>query len=221
MIVEVTTVIAAILGILLFLLAIKRLWRRKLVTGSIQGLTGLLLLSLSTLSASIAMNLYTYQQLTHEQAIAEFQLTKLEPKLFRAFLTGPDSNTQTYDLRGDQWQLDARILKWSGIATLAGMKTHYRLERLSGRYADIKQERTAPRTVYSLHENSFLTNWSPDIWSFIKGHQQWFPWVDAVYGSATYLPMTHRASYTINVSTSGLVSRPTNSEAVNAVQNWK
>jgi len=221
MIIEIITIIVAVLGILLFLLAIKRLWRRKLVTGSIQGLIGLLLLSLAVLSGSVALNLYTYQQLTHEQAIAQLQLTKLEPKLFRAFITFPDNMTQTYDLRGDQWQLDARILKWSGLATLAGMKTHYRLERIAGRYSDIRSERSAPRTVYPITTSSFLNKWSPDIWFFIKTHQEWFPWVDATYGSATYLPMTNRASYTISMSSSGLIARPGNKEAVNAIQNWK
>lgn len=221
MILEIITLIVAIFGILLFLLAIKRLWRRKLITASIQGLTGLLLLSLALLSGSAALNLYTYQQLTREVPIAELQLTELEPKLFRVFISFPDNSTQTYDLRGDQWQLDAKILKWSGIASLAGLKTNYRLERLSGRYSDIKHERTAPRTVYSLTTSEFFKKWSPDIWSFIKGHQQWFPWVDAIYGNATYLPMSHKAIYTISVSTSGLVSRPKNSEAVNAVKNWE
>jgi len=221
MIVEIITIIFILVAIVLFLLAIKRFKRRKLVTASLQGLTALLLFSLAALSSSIAFNLYSYQQLTHEQAIAEFHLTRLEPTLFRAFITYPDNNTQTYDLRGDQWQLDARILKWSGIATLAGMKTHYRLERLSGRYSDIKRERQAPRTVYAISRSPQVTNWSPDIWDFIKKHQEWFPWVDAIYGSATYLPMTHRASYTIKVSTSGLLSRPQNTEAVNAIQNWK
>ncbi len=220
MILELITVIVAVVGILLFLLAIKRLWRRKLITGSLQGLTGLLLLSLAALSGSIALNLYSYQQLTHEQSIAEFHLTQLEPTLYRAFITLPDNSTLSYDLRGDQWQLDARILKWSGIATLAGLKTHYRLERLAGRYSDIKAERNAPRTVYAINPSQFLTNWSPDIWLFIKKHQDWFPWVDAIYGSATYLPMSNRASYTIKVSTTGLISRPNNTEAVNAVQNW-
>ncbi|VAW94780.1 FIG00955735: hypothetical protein [hydrothermal vent metagenome] len=221
MILELITIIIAILGIVLFLLAIKRLWRRKLITASLQGLSGLLLLSLAALTTSIALNLYTYQQLTFEQKIATFQLSKIQPKHYRAFISYPDNSTQTYDLRGDQWQLDARILKWSGIATLTGMKTHYRLERLSGRYQDIKQERQLPRTVYSITNPSFLSAWSPDVWRFVKQHQEWFPWVDAIYGSATYLPMTHGARYTINVSTSGLVARAINKEAINAVQNWK
>ncbi len=221
MILELITIIIAILGILLFLLAIKRLWRRKLITASLQGLSGLLLLSLAALSTSIALNLYTYRQLTFEQEIAKFQLSEIQPKHFRAFITYPDNSTQTYDLRGDQWQLDARILKWSGIATLIGMKTHYRLERLSGRYRDISQERKSPRTVYSMPNPTFLTNWSPDIWSFVKQHQEWFPWVDAVYGSATYLPMSNDARYTINVSNSGLIARAINKEALNAVKNWK
>ena len=68
-------------------------------------------------------------------------------------------------LSGDEWQLDARVLKWKGWANLFGLDAQYRLERVSGRYRDIEQERTGERTVYALAENPGL-----DLWKVTLDH---------------------------------------------------
>ena len=43
-------------------------------------------------------------------------------------------------LLGDEWQLDARVIRWTLPGQLAGLPPVYRFERLSGRYGDPKQE---------------------------------------------------------------------------------
>ena len=40
-------------------------------------------------------------------------------------------------LRGDEWQMDARVVNWKPPATLLGLDPIYQLDRLSGRYSDI------------------------------------------------------------------------------------
>jgi hypothetical protein len=120
------------------------------------------------------------------------------------------------DLRGDEWQIDARVLKWRGIAVLIGFDTLYRLDRLSGRYRNIVQEITGQRTVYSLSEEQGL-----DLWLIARRYALWIPWVDALYGSATYMPMVDGASYTISVSSTGLLARPSNDIASKAVGEWR
>ncbi|MBP1699063.1 MAG: hypothetical protein H6Q41_4251 [Deltaproteobacteria bacterium] len=120
------------------------------------------------------------------------------------------------DLRGDEWQMDARVLKWRGMAILVGFDTLYRLDRLSGRYRDITQERTGLRTVHNLSEEQGL-----DLWMIARRYAHWIPWVDAVYGSATYMPMVGGASYTVSVSSTGLLSRPSNDIARKAIGEWR
>jgi hypothetical protein len=44
--------------------------------------------------------------------------------------------------------------------------------------------------------------------------------MDALYGSATFLPMADGALYEIKVSQSGLVARPLNQAARDAVAGW-
>ena len=102
---------------------------------------------------AISINFFTYDRLTHEAPVAEVQFRERAPQHFWVYITLPHTRAMVFDLRGDEWQLDARILKWHGIAFLFGFDTVYRLDRLSGRYRDIAQERTAERTVYSLGED--------------------------------------------------------------------
>ena len=44
--------------------------------------------------------------------------------------------------------------------------------------------------------------------------------VDATYGSAVFLPMNDAARYSISISRNGLVARPDNAIAREAVSNW-
>ncbi|TDJ18492.1 MAG: hypothetical protein E2O62_03725 [Gammaproteobacteria bacterium] len=98
---------------------------------------------------------------------------------------------------------------------LAGLDSLYRLERISGRYHDIEEERTGNRTVYSLAENKGL-----DIWSITKRYPSWLPWIDAYYGTATYLPMSDKAQFKITLSQTGLLARPVNGPGKQAIRLW-
>jgi len=212
---KVAIVVFAVLGIILFIMGIQRVWRRRIVAGSLEGLVGLLLLAVAALMAAISINLYTYDRLTHESKIAEISFQVIGPQHFGAVVTLKNKG-EILDLRGDEWQIDARVLKWRGMAVLIGFDTLYRLDRLSGRYRDITQERTRLRTVHSLSEEQGL-----DLWMIGRRYAHWIPWVDAVYGSATYMPMVDGASYTVSVSSTGLLARPSNDIARKAIGVWR
>ena len=213
--VKVAIIVFAVLGVILFILGIQRIWRRRVLTGSLEGLVGLLLLAIAALMAAISINLYTYDRLTHESTIAEISFQVIGPQHFGAVVTLKNKG-EILDLRGDEWQIDARVLKWRGMAILIGFDTLYRLDRLSGRYRDITQERTRLRTVHSLSEEQGL-----DLWMIGRRYAHWIPWVDAVYGSATYMPMVDGASYTVSVSSTGLLARPSNDIARKAIGVWR
>ena len=107
--IKVAIIVFAFLGIILFIMGIRRVWRRKIVAGSLEGLVGLLLLAIAALTLTISINLYTYDRLTHESKIAEISFQEIEPQHFAAIVTLKDS-TKILDLRGDEWQIDARVL---------------------------------------------------------------------------------------------------------------
>ncbi|HID50292.1 MAG TPA: cation/multidrug efflux pump [Chromatiales bacterium] len=199
----------------LFVLGLRRIWRWKMVSGSLQGLGGVALISVALLLGAIATNLHTYQRLTHESPVATLRFERLAPQQFRVILTRAGQNAEVYTLRGDEWQLDGRVLKWHGVANLLGLDSDFRLERLSGRYHDAERDAHARRSVHALSRSEGL-----DIWALARDHPGWVPWVDAVYGSATYMPMTHGARYAVRMTQSGLVARPLNAPAREAVAHW-
>lgn len=204
------------LGLWLLILGGRRLWRRRLLSGGAQGLGGLVLIALGLIGAMAAINLYTYQRLSYEAPVAELRFEAMGPQHYRAYVIPHERPAQVYELRGDEWQIDARIIKWQGIANLLGFDAAYRLERLSGRYRDVQQARRAPNTVHSLERAKGL-----DLWGLANEHGSWLPWMDAVYGNANYLPMRDGARFEVSLSQSGLVTRPANDTARQAVQGWR
>ncbi len=92
----------------------------------------------------------------------------------------------------------------------------YKLERISGRYQDLAQERSAERSVWALSEEPKI-----NLLALAQQHPDWLPWVDATYGSAAYVPMADQAQYQVSLSTTGLIIRPTNTVAEQAVQDWR
>jgi hypothetical protein len=194
---QILSVILAILGVLLLVIGLRRLLRARFVTGG-----GSLVLSIAFLS--IAGLIFVVG--TNEKPLAEFVIQANGPQRFRVTISRiPTGEMQVFMMNGDEWQLDARVLKWRGWANLLGLDAQYRLERLGGRYRDIEKERTATRSVYSLSENPGI-----DLWTWAQDHPGWLPFVDSIYGSATYLPMVDGARYQVSLTQSGLVARAVN-----------
>jgi hypothetical protein len=208
-------VVCALLGLLFLVASVRRLRRRRVMGGMAHGATALILFLLAAVAVLIGSNLKTYQRLSYEQPAGELQLSRTGERQFNAVLSYPSGERANFELRGDEWQVDARVLKWRAFANLVGFDTAYRLERIGGRYSNIEEERAQPRTVYALN-----TAGRVDPWELIHRYHSWVPWMDALYGSATYLPMSDGALYEIKVSQSGLVARPLNQAAREAVSSW-
>jgi len=204
-----------LLGVLLLLTALGRLRRGRLFGGLLSGATSLALFALAAATLLLGADFLTYQRLSTEQPAAELEFSRTGDHQFNGVVVYPAGERATFALRGDEWQIDARILKWRPFANLLGFDTAYRLERISGRYARIEDERAQPRTVYSLNPPSRV-----DLWELLHRYHTWLPWVDALYGSAAYLPMADGARYEIKVSQSGLLARPLNQAAREAVGAW-
>ncbi|HWK74158.1 MAG TPA: hypothetical protein VNQ81_07800 [Povalibacter sp.] len=214
---DAVALVIAIFGILLLALSCQRLFRARFLAAGGSALTGLVLLAVAALTFIVSLNLHTYARLTHEAPVAEIVFEARAPQRYRATLTGvPSGDMQIFMLAGDEWQLDARVLKWKSWANLFGLDAQYRLERVSGRYRDIEQERNDERTVYSLSENPGV-----DLWKLSTQYPRWLPFVDAVYGSATYLPMADGARYQISITQSGLIARPLNAAAETVAKEWQ
>lgn len=213
-----TTVVLLVVGLAgLAALAggVLRILRRRLVTGGGLSTLGATLLGTAAIGLALASNLYTYHRFTHEQVVVDLNFEQLGAQRYRVAIIDPLGGVQHWELGGDEWQLDARLLRWQGMATLLGLDPLYRLERISGRYRDLQRERDAPRSVHGLSRSPGL-----DLWQLARGYEAWLPFVDAAYGSATYLPMADKAQYTVTLNANGLLARPANAAAQEALRRW-
>jgi len=207
-------VLVALIGLALFFSGWKRFFRGKFGNGFGRVIAGAILLAAVTLIVAIAINLRTYHRLTYERPVGTLVFTQLGPQQFRSTLTQANGQVATVELRGDEWELSARVLKWTGPGNLLGFNALYHLDRLEGRYQNLEQEQHDYHTAVDLSGGGGL-----DLWSFARSHA-WLPWVDASYGSATYLPMANGAEYRVSMSQTGLVARPANAAAQQAVAHW-
>jgi hypothetical protein len=213
------------LGVLIVVLGSLGLWlmgraarlfrRRRILSGLLCGSLALIFLILPVSIGLVAGNLVTYTRLTHEQRALKAEFTKTGEHEFNAVLTYPQGDVQRVTLRGDEWQVDARIVKWKPLANIIGFDAAYRLERISGRYTEIADERSEPHTVYPLSPPTLL-----DVWSLVRRISAWVPWIDALYGSAVYVPMADGASFAVMVTQSGLIVRPLDAAAQHAIGGW-
>ncbi len=212
----------AIVGLAFTATGIRRLVQRRFLKAAGLELSGIAFLFLASSTFLLASNLYTYQRLTYEQAVAEITFQQLDTQEYRAEIKALDSDFQkVVDLKGDEWQLDSQVLTWQGVATLFGLDANYRLHRISGRYLDISEEQLKPRSVFSLVDKpAIIEDDKFDLWKFAHKYQNWLHWVDASYGSAVFLPMTDGAKFQVSISRTGLIARPANKEARQAVSEW-
>ena len=205
----------ALAGVLALIGAFRRLRQRRVMAAGASGLIAFVLIGLAGIVAALLINLQTYRRFTHETPVADLRVTALGARHFRVTLFEPDG-LRHFDLRGDDWQLDARVIKWRGLATWLGLDPLYRLDRLSGRYRDIEAEQRARRTVVALAAEPGL-----NVWRLSERFAPYMPWMDAYYGSATYLPLADGAHYRVTLSSTGLLARPANAVAEQAVTRWR
>lgn len=213
------TILAGLLILLagmIVILACRMLFKGNWLFGWLKGMTGILLATTAVLLVLMALDFHSYKQFQQEQSIANLSFSKIAPQHFTVSLVDSDGVEWVHELKGDLWQLDAKIIKWNTTIAGLGLSPGYRLDRLSGRYYSLEMEQSEQRTVYQLESSSTL-----DLWSWLREYGQKINILDASYGSATYLPMEDGALFSVTLSNTGLLTRPLNSRAKAAVDGWR
>ena len=105
------SVLLAAAGLIFVAFGIKRFFQKRLLKATSLEFTGVALLLLASSSFLLASNLYTYQRLVYEQPVAEVTFQQLAEQEFLTDIKSLDSSYQhTFNLRGDEWQLDTLSL---------------------------------------------------------------------------------------------------------------
>ncbi len=208
---DILSPIAYVIAVIALLFAVshgvacRRHWRaRRRFASLYRGVWMLVFLLLAALGGVFGTALLGYRRLTAEVPVAILSARQLGPQQFALRVDFADGSHRSVELRGDEWQLDAHVIKWTPRAVELGAQPLYRLDRISGRYRDATQAQTTAPSVVDLGGDSIL-----DLWQLKQRFPQWLPWIDADYGSAAYLPLLDGASYRATLSPlGGLIARP-------------
>ena len=148
-------------------------------------------------------NLYTYNRLTAEKPIAQLTFIPIDKQEYNATLRlGNSCEKNIYKIYGDEWRIDSQFLKWKSWATLLGLDAMYRLDRLSGRYTNINDEKSKLHSAHELKKSSTL-----DLSKLAEQYDNRFPPVDTIYGSSVYEKMMPNILYTVFLTQSGILVR--------------
>lgn len=216
--------VVAVFGLAVVLSGLGWMFRGRPFKGGRGIFGGALVLGIGAGIGLIGLNIQTYHRLTNERPVATIELRQKGPQLFEATLIEEANGdipgtTRTFDVHGDEWRLEARVLRWKPWATVLGLDSQYRLDRFSGRYSETLDEQTKERTVVDLRPERRT---GIDFLPVARVAAQYLPLVDIPnFGNGVYMPMADGARYKVTIlSSGGLLPRTDNEEAAEAVANW-
>jgi hypothetical protein len=211
----VISLISSLIALLFLLRTVSCTRRGRLLRAGGSGVSFVACAAVAAVTLLLAFSYYSYGRLTAEKVISSVQFRQTADDEYEARLMISGERDRLFRLRGNEWQLDARLISWKPPATILGLDPIYRLERLSGRFSEIDRERSEARTVHALSPDSYL-----DIWAVARKFPLLTPGLDAHYGSATYVPMSDGARYDVSLSRDAVIARPANDAARDAVGRW-
>ena len=193
----------------------RRHWRsRRRFAACHRSLWSLVFVLLALIGVIGGTALLGYRRLASESLVASLETRQLAPQRFAVAIDLPDGTRREDEIAGDEWQLDARVIKWDVRAVVLGAPPLYRLDRLSGRYRDAAREAEAQKSVVALSGPTSL-----DLWQLKHSFPRWLPWVDADYGSGAYLPLIDGGRFNVTLAAAGgLVARPADAPTAEKLQ---
>jgi len=213
--------VSGLLGIVLLLLPVRGTWRwirggkkkkkdgeeesapaerpgRPGVLASVgEVLVGLLLLAIACTCVSLLGMLASFRAFNEKALVATLTAEPVAPQTIRFRYTPVVSDvpgeTKEYVLRGDEWRVEGHILLWSGWTRMLGLRTCYRITRITGRFDSADEEREKRKTVIDLGGEEAPT------WRFLKAQAHRLPGVESAYGGGAGLPPRTGAAFELYV----------------------
>jgi hypothetical protein len=134
---------------------LKMVGKGRWIIAWMRGSVGLGLLALAVFMVLVSLDLLSYKQLLSEKTLGTISFSQNDTQDYTATLTliheGSENSVVIY---GDQWQIDARVIAWTGFLKGMGAKPGYRLDRLSGRYYSLEDEHRKKRVFISYQKIS-------------------------------------------------------------------
>ena len=212
------------LAFLLLIIAVRILFFSSWLKVWFQSTFALLGLFVAILLIFSSFDLYKFGIYQESERIALVTTNQSNSQRFDLVLAMGNRVPTHFDIRGDMWQLDVRLLVWDELWAVIGLRNLYRFDRLSGRYHSIDDERSKPKTVYDLWGNDKDGNEEQALFSdFVQwiNAYTWFPGGNLLYGGSAFMPVADGAQFGIYLSQGGLKVKAENKIAEYALVDWR
>jgi hypothetical protein len=195
-------VVLVAFGLVALLLGLSRWLARRHWAAAGNVAIALLLLFVAHRYWPAAMHLRTYEDLPANAMIAQVYCERTGPRAWRVTLTRlPDGRMQVFEMSGDEWRIDARTLVWKGRAAQLGLRSGYRLDRLSARY--LKSEPVAgadpalPTPPPAGFDLSDADEPGEDIWAQARTGTRWGNAIDASHAYGPWRRLADGTRYDV------------------------
>jgi hypothetical protein len=142
--------VVGLIGTGLLISGLLSVFKGRVFSGLLSGAGGAGLMAVGAIAGLLALDVQTYGRLTYERPVATVQTRQLGPQYFEATVMQPGLGesapgvSNLFPLHGDEWRIEAQVLKWKPWANVLGLDTQYRLDRLSGRYQSVPSRAETP-----------------------------------------------------------------------------
>jgi len=160
----------------------------------------------------LAPDLASYRRTAASEALAELVFERTGPGQYRVTMTQlPDGRMAVFEMRGEEWRVQARRLEWATARWDPGVGSRLRLELLEGRFPDSAAAGGATPSAYSLG-----THTRGDVWSSAHAGGAWSRLLAAELADSPWYPMVHRARLRLRLEGGALVVEALNESAAAA-----
>jgi len=208
-------IVIALLAIIVLLVALRLLLGGHWFMGWLRGTCGFLVLVFAGLIGLIGYDVSTYAALSDKEPLVTLSFQAQGSQRYEVSLE-QGNETRTVMLEGDLWQLDLHLLRWKSLAELIGLESGYRLERLSGRYLAVEQQNLSRHGRVVLSENPL----GLDIWDALQLERRDLYFLEPQVLRVDYMPIADGAVYAVELAPTGLLAKPLNAAATEALKNW-
>lgn len=164
----------------------------------LRGTAGFLLLGISVYLSLLAGSLFAYQPASAGMPLATVSLVANGPQAWDVTVTEANGTSRVYELNGDLWEMDVRLLRYSGLGGIFGTEPSFQFERLAGRFLTIEDQQNKELTEYNMLSEPAL---GFDVWERAQQHGSLF--VTATRSGVTLLPAVDGAIVEIVLDNNG------------------
>ena len=201
-----TLIVVTAFAVVSLLLTWSRALARRGWAAAGHALLTLLAAGVATWAWPLLRNMETYSIQPADAAVADVYCEQTAAQRYRVTLTRlPDGRMQVFDVSGDEWRVEVRMLAWTERVDAFGPAPRYRLERLTTR---AQGQAGAPLSSFELAAAR-----GRDVWRMARSGEPWSSLMVASSPEPGWQPLADGARFTVRLDAARVAVIPLNAAA--------